>query len=101
MPRSDSGNASIGDLPPTSPIGEHWLLAMERQRLVEADQHIADGRVRVRAQRARVELLEKAGLRTVVSKNLLTTFELTLELMRMHRRMIAREIERLTRHRAA
>jgi hypothetical protein len=70
-------------------------LEMEHCHLEQANRHIAEGRVRIAAQRARVALMERGGRDTGLSRDLLRHFERALEHMLEHREVILREIDRL------
>jgi hypothetical protein len=70
-------------------------LEMERRHLELANRHIAEGRERIVAQRARVALMERGGHDTGRARDLLRDFERTLEQMLKHRELILREIDRL------
>jgi hypothetical protein len=75
---------------------EHAMpLEMERRHLELANRHIAEGRERIVAQRARVALMERGGHDTGRARDLLRHFESTLEQMLKHRELILREIDRL------
>jgi hypothetical protein len=68
---------------------------MERRHLEQANWHMAEGRERIAAQRARVARRERGGHDTGLARDLLRHFERTLEHMLEHRQLILREIDRL------
>ena len=70
-------------------------LEMERRHLEQANWHIAEGRERIAAQRARIALKERRGHDSGLSRDLLRQFERSLEHMLQHRELILREIDRL------
>ena len=69
-------------------------LEMERSHLELANRHIAEGRERITAERARIALKERRGHDSGLSRDLLHQFEKSLEHMLQHRELILREIDR-------
>ncbi|WP_336492134.1 hypothetical protein [Methylobacterium nigriterrae] len=67
----------------------------ERERLAEADRHIAEGRRRVTDQVALIARLAQDGHNTAEARHLLVTLEETLEEWREHRQHILGTIARL------
>jgi hypothetical protein len=68
---------------------------MEHRHLELANRHISEGRARIATQRARIALMERGGHDTGLARDLLGHFKRTLKLMRAHRELILREIDRL------
>jgi AraC-like DNA-binding protein len=60
--------------------------------LQTANRHVAEGERRIACQRRRIEEQEGAGHDTRLSRQVLESFELTLELLIEHRDMIEREL---------
>lgn len=57
-----------------------------------ANRHVAEGERRIACQRRRVTEQEGAGHDTLLSRQVLESFELTLELLIKHRDAITREL---------
>lgn len=65
----------------------------EAAHLRESDRHIAEGQQRIAEQKLRIVKLEGAGYDVRHSKELLRHFEMTLDLMFLHRAQILRELQ--------
>jgi hypothetical protein len=61
-----------------------------------ANRHVAEGERRIACQRRRIAEQEDAGQDTHLSKQVLDSFEITLQLLIEHRKKIARELGQIS-----
>jgi hypothetical protein len=61
-----------------------------------ANRHVAEGERRIAHQRRRIAEQEDAGQDTHLSKQVLDSFEITLQLLIEHREKIARELGQIS-----
>jgi hypothetical protein len=61
-----------------------------------ANRHVAEGERRIAHQRRRIAEREDAGQDTHLSKQVLDSFEITLQLLIEHREKIARELGQIS-----